>query len=536
MTAFTDQEFVSGTTITSAWLNGVNDKLKAIESPAGSVEVGFLANGTNAVTRTVQDKLREFTSIKDFGAVCDGVTNDAPSVSAMQSALGYVLIPSGTSFIGSNITVNVPIYFDAMAKLSIGSGVTLTISEAFINSPRQQIFDSTGTVLLTGERTVSVMAEWFGVIPGNSTGDLASAMNRLFAACPSGRECFISFGPGSFYFKTAPNAIPRAVRIVGSGERITNFVFMDSLSVSGDFFTTGGEGVWIEGVQFTCTNGSTRRTSGALIKLSHQYCKVRNIWFTDSFGGVDVSANYCEVDGVVTFRNSSSAGSYMIKLSNGIGGTRVRNVQYNDSTAGHGPEYAVRVEGHTNFIIDSVTTAGAGTAVGIVPSSGSCSGGFLDNIIARGSTGVNGVVIQSTGTGAVDKIIFGKVIADGLTGIGFKMQKDGSGIMKYIEIGSLDARACAGGGFVVNATSGRPEHWHLKGGYCRNSAGNGYDIANSYYWTITGCESVNNTGTGSLIAATCANFIYTNNRNLFNTAAQLTDNSGAVTKVVTNNI
>lgn len=161
---------------------------------------------------------------------------------------------------------------------------------------------------------------------------------------------------------------------------------------------------------------------------------------------------------------------------------------------------------------------------------------MLDNIIARGATGVNGVVIQSTGTGAVEKITFGKVIADGLTGIGFKMQKDGSGIMKYIEIGSLESRACAGGGFIVNATSGRPDHWHLKGGYCRSSAGNGYDIANSYYWTITGCESVSNTGTGSLIAATCASFVYTNNRNVFNTAANLTDNSGAVTKVVANNI
>lgn len=532
---YTPAGSIAATTVQGA-INELAEIKIDLAAATGASLVGFQQEGIGAVATTVQAKLRERVSVKDFGAVGDGVTNDASAAIAMKTAVGYVRFPAGVYLIGSNTTINTPIYFDDQASVSVGSGFTLTIAEAFITAPRQQIFSGGGYISLTGERTVNVMAEWFGVIPGNSAGDLAPNMNKLFAACPSARECLVSIGPGSFYFKTAPNAVPRAVRLVGSGERITNFVFMNSLSSSGDFLTTAGEGVWIEGVQFTCTSGSSRRTSGSLIKLAHQYCKVRNVWFTDSFSGVDVSGNFCEVDGVVASRNSSASGSYLVKLSSGFAGARVRNVQYNDSTVGLGPEYAVRVDGHSNFIIDSVTTSGAIATVGIVPASGICSGGQINNIRATGSTGVNGVVINSTGTGAVEKLLFGSIIADGLTGYGFKMQKDGSGILKYIEIQHLDARACTLGGFKVDSSNGRPDHWHLKGGYCRNSAANGYEVANSQHWTITGCEAVSNTGTGTLIANTCSNFIYTSNRNVFNTAANLTDNSGSVTKVLTNNI
>ena len=48
----------------------------------GSSLVGFQQAGTGAVVRTAQDKMREWVSVKDFGAVGDGVADDTAAIHA----------------------------------------------------------------------------------------------------------------------------------------------------------------------------------------------------------------------------------------------------------------------------------------------------------------------------------------------------------------------------------------------------------------------------------------------------------------------
>ena len=71
----------------------------------GSSLVGFQQEGTGAVVRTVQDKMREWVSVKDFGAVGDGVADDTAAINAALATGSWVLLPPGTYLVSSTLFV-----------------------------------------------------------------------------------------------------------------------------------------------------------------------------------------------------------------------------------------------------------------------------------------------------------------------------------------------------------------------------------------------------------------------------------------------
>lgn len=82
----------------------------ALAAPTGSSLVGFIQSGTGAVATTVQAKLRESVSVKDFGAVGDGVTDDHAAIQAALASLttGVTLnLPFGTYNIGT-VGITIP--------------------------------------------------------------------------------------------------------------------------------------------------------------------------------------------------------------------------------------------------------------------------------------------------------------------------------------------------------------------------------------------------------------------------------------------
>jgi len=74
-------------------------------SPGSSAGISHIAAGTGAVATTVQAKLRETVSVKDFGAVGDGVIDDAAAIQNALNASDYVEIPDGTYGVTGQVTV-----------------------------------------------------------------------------------------------------------------------------------------------------------------------------------------------------------------------------------------------------------------------------------------------------------------------------------------------------------------------------------------------------------------------------------------------
>jgi hypothetical protein len=77
----------------------------AFAASSGSSLVGFIQSGTGAVATTVQSKLRESVSVKDFGATGDGTTNDSAAINLAIATNRNVWFPAGTYLIATSVVV-----------------------------------------------------------------------------------------------------------------------------------------------------------------------------------------------------------------------------------------------------------------------------------------------------------------------------------------------------------------------------------------------------------------------------------------------
>ncbi len=83
------------------------------------------------VTSVFHRKLMDWVDVRDYGAIGDGTTDDRAAFAAADAAAAgrEVLVPSGTYFIGSNLTLTNPVRFEG--KITMPDNVRLALDENF---------------------------------------------------------------------------------------------------------------------------------------------------------------------------------------------------------------------------------------------------------------------------------------------------------------------------------------------------------------------------------------------------------------------
>jgi len=127
--------------------DGTLTEISRIMNAGGGAQ--YVPAGTGAVATTVQTKLRESVSVKDFGAVGDGVTDDTAAIQAALTASSVVYMPKGTYLIGS--AINMPsqtrLYGDGIDRTTVratAAGARITNAVARHDNIRLEDFTLDG--------------------------------------------------------------------------------------------------------------------------------------------------------------------------------------------------------------------------------------------------------------------------------------------------------------------------------------------------------------------------------------------------------
>jgi hypothetical protein len=200
----------------------------------------FTASGTGAVERTVDDKLRDVVSVKDFGAVGDGVTDDT---TAIQTALDYIasksvssiggtiFVPSGRYLIKAPLGISVGTTIEGETSGLVGINPNPNTGTTFVVSSTTSGGSTWSTSTLNPGNTVSgrvlfymkggggvVTMRNFGAIPDNSV-----TSNAVFFFTGQQSGAYLNQGVTQGFFETLR---PTAFNTVFSTSKFndTNFV------------------------------------------------------------------------------------------------------------------------------------------------------------------------------------------------------------------------------------------------------------------------------------------------------------------------
>lgn len=133
--------------------------------------------GTGASNRTITSKLQDFVSVKDFGAVGDGVTDDTAAIQAAINAHGKVHIPAGLYLVDPTISI---LLRSGTQLIGDGRNQSILVAKSGGGTSAQLVANSSGSVLRRKfNPSISVTGGTWGITTFTST-DGAAQTFRIF--------------------------------------------------------------------------------------------------------------------------------------------------------------------------------------------------------------------------------------------------------------------------------------------------------------------------------------------------------------------
>ena len=160
-TNYTETNVNTVTFTTGLNVGDVVEFLSNLSVAAGTIyatDINYNEGATGAVTRTLESKLQETVSVKDFGAVGDGVTDDTTAIQNALSASYNVIVPTGSYLISSTIAIPIKTRLFFQGGSANQTGVTpsayfikkSTMTTVGITIDDEAIMEGGGLVCQTG--------------------------------------------------------------------------------------------------------------------------------------------------------------------------------------------------------------------------------------------------------------------------------------------------------------------------------------------------------------------------------------------------
>jgi hypothetical protein len=359
----------------------------------------YVPTGTGAVTTTVQAKLREMVSVKDFGAVGDGVVDDTAAIQAALAAHNTVVVPSGSVCItsGNTLASNKTLIVDGTLKLKANSPAG---TKMLVNS------DQVG-----GNTNIRILGD--GVLDGNKANQTGST-NAVWHTLVDIDNCdYFEFAVA----KVTGNYFPIAV----TAGNTTGCVYVrnsDYVKIHDSIATDyGREAFWAKNCndsEMFNLQGVGGTDSWSVVQFSGDRNRAHNIYaYNAGASGASFDIRYSTVSDVINYANRFQNGINFGHDGVPADGTIAKNIVSINAAIGSSNSGIQVAASTSQFILDGFRVSGsAGSGVRVSDGSDNIR---ICNGVSTGNTNF-GLILFTAATTNHPRFVVSNVDLRGNTG------------------------------------------------------------------------------------------------------------------------